>query len=154
MERIKKNSDKTLVFGIKIVLVTHAVTYNTFSLPSLYFKLVPASFWHDPVLLPTLARKTGKGESHHLSPNKIVEEDRVAEAWENRVGGNQNGLNISLRGDIALQVRHIALPHYNDFLIPTNSRLIAENLGRIFGGRVFRRFDGTLYIKTTNLKNI
>ena len=77
----------------------------------------------------------------------------MAKAWENRVGGNHNGLKISLRGDISLQVRHIALPHY-DFLIPTNSRLIAENLGWIFGGRVFRRFDRTLYIKTTNVKNI
>ena len=40
---------------------------------------------------------------------------------------------ISLRGDISLQVRHIPLPHFNVFkyfMIPRNSRLIAENLGR------------------------
>ena len=41
--------------------------------------------------------------------------------------------NISLRGDISLQVRHIPLPHFNDFMIPTNSRLIVENLGRTWG---------------------
>ena len=39
---------------------------------------------------------------------------------------NQNGIKISLRGDI--QVRHIPLPYFSDFMIPTNSRLIAENV--------------------------
>ena len=49
---------------------------------------------------------------------------------------------ISLCGDISLQVRHIPLPHFNVFkyfMIPTNSGLIAENLGRTWrrgkGGR-------------------
>ena len=48
---------------------------------------------------------------------------------------------IFLRGDISLQVRHI--PHFNDFMIPTNSGLIAENLGRTWGGGegVFTGFD-------------
>ena len=32
---------------------------------------------------------------------------------------------ISLRGDISLQLRHIPLLHFNDFMIPTNSGLIA-----------------------------
>ena len=41
---------------------------------------------------------------------------------------------ISLRGDISLQVRHIPLPHFNDLMIPTNSRLIVENLGWTWGG--------------------
>ena len=41
---------------------------------------------------------------------------------------------ISLRGDISLQVRHIPLPLFNDFMIPTNSGLIVENLGRTWGG--------------------
>ena len=43
---------------------------------------------------------------------------------------------ISLRGaDISLQLRHIPLLHFNDFMIPTNSGLIAENqLGRTWGG--------------------
>ena len=41
---------------------------------------------------------------------------------------------ISLRGDISLQVRHIPLPHFNDFMIPTNSGLLVENLGRTWGG--------------------
>ena len=52
----------------------------------------------------------------------------------------------SLRGDISLQVRHIPLPHFNDFMIPTNSGLIVENLGRTWGGEgegVFRGFDRT-----------
>ena len=40
---------------------------------------------------------------------------------------NQNRLKISLGGDISLQVRHIPLPYFNNFMIPTNSRLIAEN---------------------------
>ena len=39
---------------------------------------------------------------------------------------NQNGIKISLRGDI--QVCHIPLPYFSDFMIPTNSRLIAENV--------------------------
>ena len=41
---------------------------------------------------------------------------------------------ISLRGDISLQLRHIPLLHFNDFMIPTNSGLIVENLGRTWGG--------------------
>ena len=44
---------------------------------------------------------------------------------------------ISLRGDISLQLRHIPLPHFNVFkyfMMPTNSGLIAENLGRIWRG--------------------
>ena len=40
---------------------------------------------------------------------------------------------ISLRGDISLQVRHIPLPIFNDFMIPTNSGQIDENLGRTWG---------------------
>ena len=40
---------------------------------------------------------------------------------------NQNGLKISLRGDISLQVRHIPLPYFNDFMVPTSAGLIAEN---------------------------
>ena len=41
---------------------------------------------------------------------------------------------ISLRGDISLQLRHILLLHFNDFMIPTNSALIAENqLERTWG---------------------
>ena len=40
---------------------------------------------------------------------------------------------ISLRGDISLQVCHIPLPHFNDCMIPTNSGLIAENLGWTWG---------------------
>ena len=41
---------------------------------------------------------------------------------------------ISLRGDISLQVRHIPLPLFNDFMILTNSGQIVENLGRTWGG--------------------
>ena len=42
---------------------------------------------------------------------------------------------ISLRGDFSLQLRHIPLLHFNGFMIPTNSGLIAENqLGRTWGG--------------------
>ena len=42
---------------------------------------------------------------------------------------------ISLRGDISLQLRHIPLLNFNDFMIPTNSGLIAENqLGRTVQG--------------------
>ena len=50
---------------------------------------------------------------------------------------------ISLRGDISLQVLHIPLPHFNDFIIPTNCGLIAETLGRTWGGGegVFTGFD-------------
>ena len=41
---------------------------------------------------------------------------------------------ISLRGDISLQLRYIPLLHFNDFMIPTNFGLIAENqLGRTWG---------------------
>ena len=40
---------------------------------------------------------------------------------------NQNGLKISLGGDISLQVRHIPLPYFYVFMIPTKSGLIAEN---------------------------
>ena len=40
----------------------------------------------------------------------------------------------SLRAYISLQVRHIPRPHFNDFMIPTNSGLIVENLGRTWGG--------------------
>ena len=52
---------------------------------------------------------------------------------------------ISLRGDILLQVCHIPLLHFNDFMIPTNSGLIVENLGRTWGEGegVFRGFDRT-----------
>ena len=38
-------------------------------------------------------------------------------------------VKILLCGDISLQVHH-----FNDFMIPTTSGLIAENLGRIWGG--------------------
>ena len=40
---------------------------------------------------------------------------------------NQNRLKISLRGDISWQVCCIPLSYFNDSMIPTNSRLIAEN---------------------------
>ena len=42
---------------------------------------------------------------------------------------------FSLRGDISLQVRHIPLPLFNDFMIPTNSGHIVEKPGADLGGR-------------------
>ena len=52
---------------------------------------------------------------------------------------NQNRLKISLRGDNSLQVHHIPLPYFNDFTIPTNSRLIAETR---FQGLKIPKFPG------------
>ena len=58
---------------------------------------------------------------------------------------NQNRLKISLRGDISLQVRHIPLPYFDDFVIPTNSGLIAENgFPRVKNSKIF----GPHFVKT------